>query len=164
MSGLQVPPGEGRRAKVGAKLDSFAHRTESPGLVLRRGRRYLQTGCRRIIPNSSHRIALGDRVNQTGENDTHCAEHVNREASDTALPIASRPKQRCGNRFGRRRRERVRVSRVDRGCAAQKMRGPGKDRNPLKAREFGESRGVREGREKKKRGCAEKENASTCAV
>lgn len=56
----------GRRANVGAKLTSFAHRTESPGLVLRRGRRYLQTGCRRIIPSSSHRVALGDRVNQMG--------------------------------------------------------------------------------------------------
>jgi hypothetical protein len=31
-------------------------------------------------------------------------------------------------------------------------------------REFGESRWLGEGREKKKRGCAEKENASTCAV
>ena len=139
-----------------------AHRRRTPGLVLRRGRRDLQSGVDRVIPNP-HGGSI-QHIDRAGGNDTRCTDCVNREASDTALPVSHRPNWLSQRRFGRRRGAHPRVSRGQNCCAAQKMRGSYSWRNLLRVRDLGKSRWVREGSAKKNGRCAEKENASTCAV
>lgn len=91
-----------------------------------------------------------------GGNDTFCDGCVNWEASDNALPVASCRKSWKRQRFRRHSFAAHPRSRGNLARVAQKVCAVVTHRNRLRVRELGAVRGVREGREKKKRGWAKK--------
>lgn len=132
VSELRIPPGRGGGSSLSlSEARSLRSPNRESGTGSSAGEEIFADGVSSAHPEFLISKRAGRSRQSDGENNTHCAEHVNGEDSDTALPVAARPNSRYTNRFGQARFARVPVSRGDRACVARKLRKRGRDRNPL---------------------------------